>query len=141
MATPCKKDCEYYSKYTQTCDYTLLMYKSRGCPTSACTEYKPRTTPRSWNIFKNAAGNREYCEEKEPMKIPEPPDYTETRYVLADCGHEVYDGEHMYEWDDGRTLCPECVELKFDALSIEEKAALAGCESMEIRFPCLGIGL
>lgn len=141
MATPCKTDCEYYSKYTQTCDYTLLMFKSRGCPTSACTVYAPRTTRRSWSIFRNIAEKREFCEEKKSMKTPDVPDCTETRYVYADCGHEVYDGEYLYEWDDSRTLCPECVELKFDELSIEEKTALMGCQGTEVTFPCHGDSL
>ena len=136
VVTKCQRDCEYFSTYTDTCDYTLLMYESRGCPTSACTKYKPREgNRRSWNIFR-AGPETSKCEEDEAMYKTS--DGFESRYVIANCGHEVYDGERMYEWEDDDTLCPECVEMKFDELSILEKAALLCCESMEVNFPpCL----
>ena len=138
MTTTCRRDCEFYSSYTDTCDYTLLMYQSRGCPTSACTKYKPRTCEhRSWSVFRavpespgrNGAGQASYD--------PEPPDGGDVfeRYVTADCGHEVYDGERMYEWEDAGLICPECMDGKFDELTTAEKAALLGCESTEVSFP------
>ena len=50
-------------------------------------------------------------------------------YETADCGHEVHVGgdtdcderDEMYEWEDG-TLCPECFDAKWAALSRNEKA-------------------
>jgi hypothetical protein len=131
MVTACRINCEYYSTYTNTCDYTLLMYKSKGCPTNACTEYRPREARRSWNVFRNLSFPN--CEGEEAMSLPT--EESESRYVTADCGHEVYDGECMYEWEDMHTLCPECVEYKFNELSLEEKAALLDCEIIEINFP------
>jgi hypothetical protein len=47
----CRRDCIYYSTYTNTCDYTLLMYHTRGCPTGACIRYKKQTKPRPWCIY------------------------------------------------------------------------------------------
>ena len=52
--------------------------------------------------------------------------------VLAGCGHEVYPGERLFTWPLGkrvRTLCPDCIAERFDALPLEEKAALLGCEA------------
>ena len=138
MTTKCRGDCEFYSAYTDTCDYTLLMYESRGCPTSACTKYRTRTKGRSWNTFRGAPPeNAKLRGEEDAMYGPEPRDGGDfyERYVIADCGHEVYDGECLYEWEDGRSLCPECVEGKFDGLSTAEKAALLGCEGAEVGFP------
>ena len=45
----CRRDCEYYSRYTENCDYSLRMYKSRGCPSDACTQYKPRCGRRRFD--------------------------------------------------------------------------------------------
>ena len=64
-----------------------------------------------------------------------PMEAREIQYVIADCSHEVYDGECMYEWEDLHTLCPDCVECRFNELSTEEKASLLGCEIIEINFP------
>jgi hypothetical protein len=70
------------------------------------------------------------------MKTPEPPvtPPEDTRYVIADCGHEVYEGEALYDRDDGGTLCPDCMEDKFAELSTAEKAELIGCESSIVSF-------
>lgn len=69
------------------------------------------------------------------FKIPEPPiDPPEDRSVTADCGHEVYEGENLFEWEGGRTLCPDCMEEKFDELTLPEKAALLGCNFKEVIF-------
>ena len=46
--TVCRRDCVYFSTYTDTCDYTLMEFKARPCPATACTVYKQRTAPRSW---------------------------------------------------------------------------------------------
>ena len=40
----------------------------------------------------------------------------EERYIMAKCGHEVYEGEDLYETEDG-TLCPDCFD---DALYIND---------------------
>ena len=131
VVTKCRRDCEYFSTYTDTCDYTLLMYESRGCPISACTKYRLREKGRrSWNIFR-AVPETSVCGAGEPVASSG----LESRYVMAGCGHEVYDGERMYEWEDNDTLCPECVEVKFDELSIMEKATLMCCDSTEVNFP------
>ena len=53
-------------------------------------------------------------------------------YLIAMCSHEVYPGERMFEWE-GKTLCPDCFEEKFCALSIEEKANLLGCAYIQVR--------
>ena len=138
MVTKCLKDCEFYSTYTDTCDYTLVMYESRGCPTNACTKYKPRTKTRSWNVFRAVPENRDICGEGDAVYGGESgyqDDYADCRFIVADCGHEVYDGEYMYEWEGEKTLCPECVEVKFDELCTAEKAALLCCDSTQISFP------
>lgn len=133
METLCRKDCQYFSTYTETCDYTLIMYESRGCPTSACTKYMPRVSKRSWDKYRrNASGERR----ESAVHTPEPPtepNFIE-RYVVADCGHEVYEGEYLYERDDARTMCTECLEDFIDALTISEKAELIGCEASVISF-------
>lgn len=49
------------------------------------------------------------------------------RYIIAGCGHEVYEGEDVFQWEDGHTLCPDCIESKFDDMGTEEKAILLGC--------------
>ena len=45
--TLCRRDCVYFSTYTDTCDYTLMEFKPSPSR-AACTVYKQRTTPRSW---------------------------------------------------------------------------------------------
>jgi hypothetical protein len=86
MKIKCQPDCEYYSNHTKTCDHTLLMYQSRGCPVDACTKYKQRTTQRAWNTSN---------------PLPQ----------FADCGHEISAGESsslcpecMGEVCDGMTV-------------------------------------
>jgi len=38
---PCRDDCVYYSAYTKTCDYALIMGRTRGCPRDSCVRYRP----------------------------------------------------------------------------------------------------
>ncbi|MDR3278834.1 MAG: hypothetical protein LBT12_08670 [Oscillospiraceae bacterium] len=135
MVTECKRDCMYFSTYTDTCDFTLLMYRSRGCPRDACTAYKPRAERRTWMQYHPLPGAADMGKEERKMVTPEPPAEPpeDTRYAVADCGHEVYEGESLYDWED-ETLCPECVEDKFSELTTEEKARLMGCESSVVRF-------
>ncbi|MDR0906666.1 MAG: hypothetical protein LBN00_10950 [Oscillospiraceae bacterium] len=49
--TPCRRDCAYFSTYTESCDYTLIFYRSRPCPAAACTEFRLREERRSWQIY------------------------------------------------------------------------------------------
>lgn len=65
----------------------------------------------------------------------EPPE--DDRYMIADCGHEVYEGENMYEWDvpyrdeDGKlkykhkTHCPDCFMDEIKKMLRESPAELA----------------
>ena len=46
---------------------------------------------------------------------------------MADCGHEIYPGEHMYSWD-GRYICPDCLLDKVTAMELDELAEMLGCE-------------
>ncbi len=136
-AVKCRPDCRYFSTYTNTCDYTLMMYRSRGCPPDACTKYEKRTGPR--------AAKKSTCEtenfytdtrEENTVYVPEqsiePPD--DGSYMTAGCGHEVYEGEEIFEWENGATLCAECLEDRFLELSLEERAELLGCEHHTVAF-------
>ena len=134
MVTQCREDCKYYSTYTKTCDYTLINFQSRGCPTDACTRFKEREEKRSWNPYKPVPGKTTEKREEEEMYMPEPPVTPPEKdlYMYADCGHEVYEGESLFEWEDGMTLCPECMEDKLEELTLEEKAKLMGCGCVEV---------
>ena len=134
MTTKCRADCKYYSTYTKTCDYTLINFRSRGCPTDACTKFTIREEKRSWNPYKPVPVKVSEKQEDENMYTPEPPVTPPENdlYIYADCGHEVYEGEIVSEWDDGATLCPECMEDKFEELTLPEKAALMGCSYTEV---------
>ena len=45
----------------------------------------------------------------------------EPRFVLAECGCEVFEGETMY-WAGGRTYCPDCAkELSENDIDFEEE--------------------
>ena len=57
---------------------------------------------------------------------------SEEFYIEAGCGHEVYEGEELYEWAGGLTLCPDCMEEKFDELTLHEKAELLGCRHIVV---------
>jgi hypothetical protein len=66
--------------------------------------------------------------------IPEPPlNPPEPECVTADCGHEVYDGEDIYSFER-ETLCPDCMEERFNELSTREKAELLGCGYRVVSF-------
>ena len=67
-----------------------------------------------------------------PEPNMEPPD--DTPHVIASCGHEVYNGEELFEWEDGKTLCPDCMEDKFKEMSLIDRAELLGCEHRTISF-------
>ena len=134
MVTKCRQDCEFYCLYTGTCDYTLLMYETKGCPTDACTKYKPGTGRRRvWSFARRASSEIINCGEDKELHEPEQrTEPREKRCIIPGCGHEVYEGESAFEWEDGRLLCPECIESKFNEMSTEDKAALLGCERVAI---------
>jgi len=103
--TPCRRDCVYFSTYTETCDYTLMSYRARPCAASACTEYKMRTERRSWSIFTG----------RQPRDV----------FATADCGHEVYVGERLYVRDE-KTACLDCVKAELEAFAAQDLARLLG---------------
>jgi|GEM_PF-834017 len=110
--TLCRRDCAFFSTYTESCDYTLVNYRARPCPATACTVYKQRTAPRSWQVY---TGKNRYSRGE--------------RSVVADCGHDVRFGVEHYE-KDGETCCAACVESELAALRTREKAELLGYEPM-----------
>ncbi len=67
---------------------------------------------------------------------PEPPlePLEDARYVTAGCGHELYEGEDLYEWENGQTLCADCLEDRFCEMSLSEKAELLGCGRLTVSF-------
>lgn len=142
MAVKCQRNCKYFSTYTNTCDYTLMMYQSRGCPTYECTKYEKRTVPRPWSRilpdFQDELYAPSFISGKSPF-VPEPPvSPPEELYATAGCGHEVYEGEEIYQWENGITLCPECMSDKFSELDLNERADLLGCEHHAVVFPKSG---
>jgi len=46
-------------------------------------------------------------------------------YVVADCGHEVYLYEYLYQWD-GKTYCPDCMRDEINDLPLNELLELMG---------------
>lgn len=63
---------------------------------------------------------------------PEPPiDPPDVFYITADCGHEVYSGEHLIEWE-GKTLCPDCFWDKVKEMTIDEIAGMLDCRVTEV---------
>lgn len=60
--------------------------------------------------------------EPEPRTTPPEPDE-----IILDCGHNIYEGESMFDWD-GEWLCPDCFQDKVNELSLEEIAELMGVE-------------
>lgn len=64
-----------------------------------------------------------YCE---PSLDP-PEEY----YVYADCGHEVYKGELLREFN-GKTWCPECFLDEIYSLSIEALDQLLDIDSVVV---------
>ena len=47
--------------------------------------------------------------------------------VCSQCQGEQYREDYMYLWD-GKKICVQCMEEKFDCLTIKEKADLLGAE-------------
>ncbi len=68
-----------------------------------------------------------------PQPPVEPPD--DAGYITAGCGHEVYEGEEVFEWENGATLCSDCLEDRFLEMSLTERAELLGCGHHAVSFP------
>jgi hypothetical protein len=73
-----------------------------------------------------------------PEPPVEPPDMG--RYMTADCGHEVYNGEDLFEWE-GATFCSDCIEDKLRDMTLLERAELLGCEHTVVNIPETVAGL
>ena len=67
--------------------------------------------------------------------IPEPSlIQPEDFYVMADCGHEVYEGESLYEWC-GKYYCADCFKEEINDLEAVELASLVGSEVQRVANP------
>lgn len=59
--------------------------------------------------------------------------------LMADCGHEVYEGETYVFWKNGRgatvSLCPDCFWDRVRELTIQEAASLFGCDYETVEKP------
>lgn len=53
-------------------------------------------------------------------------------YVTGDCGHEIYEGEPIIEWD-GKSICDECFWDNIKELTVSEVAAQFDCEISMVR--------
>lgn len=61
------------------------------------------------------------------MTLPEPRlTPPEEPFMLASCGHEIYEYEELFERENGKTLCRDCLEDTFNALSLSARAELLG---------------
>ncbi len=74
---------------------------------------------------------------RKPMSsysIPEPPltPPDDGIYIIADCGHEVYEDETYVFWKNAKgvtvSLCPDCFWDRVRELTIQEAALMFGCE-------------
>lgn len=70
------------------------------------------------------------------LELPEP------FFIVADCGHEVYDGENLFEWPDyinGKWryshICPDCFTAKFNEIPLDELARILSLNFREIHKP------
>jgi len=142
VPTACKSDCVYYSTYTKTCDFTLIMYRTRGCPRDRCIHYRPATDKEGKKTLRAYSAEEGYYRpnfERPPRRAEpslEPPETA--RYITAGCGHEVYEGEELFESDQEGTFCRECVEEMIREMPVKELAELAGFACVEVIFPSGG---
>lgn len=58
---------------------------------------------------------------------PEPIITPEDDEVFADCGHNVYEGENLYEVE-GKWICPDCFKDMVNELTLPEWAELMNIE-------------
>lgn len=76
--------------------------------------------------------NKKGCGDMLNRNIPEPSvDPPEDFSCAAGCGHEVYEGEKLIGWHDGRQyklICEDCFRENVAVLTAEELARLVGCE-------------
>lgn len=64
--------------------------------------------------------------------MPEPQtEPVEPHYVMADCQHEVYEGEVVVTWEN-KTICPDCFMDKVSTMTVQEVAHLMGVEYSEV---------
>jgi len=110
--TVCRRDCVYFSTYTNTCDYSLMEIKPSPSR-AACTVYKRRVAAKSWQE-RSGAGRFGGGD------------------MTADCGHGITEGEEYYANDSNETICAECVERELNRLETNEKAELIGYDETRI---------
>jgi len=115
-----KRDCVYFSTFTETCDFLLINCRRRPCGVENCTEYQKREEKRLWMRWTGAAERRR----KSLRDLEE--DYADPDVFTADCCHEVAKGEPVFVLPDTTTCCADCAEEWFNLKSLEEKAAAFG---------------
>lgn len=59
----------------------------------------------------------------------EPP---EPSCVVADCGHEAYENEYLYTWENN-TYCPDCMEDVIKQLPLWELVELLGGDAVQLQ--------
>ena len=63
----------------------------------------------------------------EPSVTPPESNY----FIASGCGHEIYEGEHAYEFECA-VYCPDCLREKIMDLETDELATLLGIERVEM---------
>jgi hypothetical protein len=115
------------------------MYRTRGCSRDKCIHYRPASEKEGRKMVRSfeegEVYSRPYFERPVKKAEPalEPPDTA--RYITAGCGHEVYEGEELFESEEEGTLCRECMEELVGEIPIRELAELLGCACVEVMFP------
>lgn len=61
-----------------------------------------------------------------------PVDPPEEKYITADCGCDVYDGERLFTLE-GKKICPDCMKDMIHRMSLEKLAYLIGADIEEVR--------
>ena len=98
---------------------------------------KSKKHPRLWNTSSCEPDDFYYSAKAcKSMHMPEPPvePAENDAYITAGCGHEIYEGEEVFEWENGATLCSDCLEDRFFEMSLSERAELLGCEHRAVSF-------
>ncbi len=88
-----------------------------------------------YNLYNRVVNKVDFPSMRETAPMPAIPEPSLTPvddpFVIANCGHEVYDGEALIDWTGAKgikTLCPDCFRDKLAALSVPELAQLFGCD-------------